>query len=154
MKKLLIFLCLALCIVLACSCGGNDTDTNTDTGSDTQASQDTSSDTNTNSDVNTDTDTNTDVDTGVDLNDGKYRVFVCDNDGNAIEGVWVQFCEEKTCNFLATDANGYVEIPGAEYHIAGVTDENGVYKNIVYSEAEYLHFEQGSKLITITLEKK
>lgn len=152
MKKILVFICLALCLVLfVCSCGGsNNTDTNTDTGSsiDTDTSLDTSTDTD--SDVNSDTDT----DSGVDLNDGKYRVFVCDEDGNAIEGIYVQYCSDEICNFGATDKNGYFVVPSGEYHIASATDENGIYNDIVYSEADYLHFEEGSALITITMTKK
>ena len=145
MKKILVVICLALCMILfVCSCGGgNDTDTNTDTNTDTQAS------------TNTDTDSSqTPDDSDIIINEEKYRVFVCNEAGEGIEGIYVQFCTDQMCDFKPTDANGYLEIPTGEHHIASITDENGVYEDIVYSEAEYLHFEGDSKLITIVLTKK
>lgn len=40
MKRILVFICLAFCILLVCACGGNDdTDTNTDTNTDTSNEQ-------------------------------------------------------------------------------------------------------------------
>lgn len=148
MKKLLVLLCLALCMVLlVCSCGGN-TDTDTDTSAETIDETDTNKDTG--SDV---TDTNTDTDSDkIDLNDGKYRLFVCDEDGKGIADLFVQFCKDDLCDFGSTDANGYVEIPSGEYHIALITDEAG---NTLasYDESNYPVFEGDSKLITIILEK-
>jgi len=136
MKKILVFLCLALCmLLLVCSCGGNDTDT--DTNTDTSSEVDTSSDTN----------------NGPDLNDGKYRVFVCDKDGNPIAGAVVQFCID-VCSFDETDEFGYVVIPSGEYHIQRVDDQHGVYESVIYEGGKEPHFENGSKLITITLESK
>lgn len=150
MKKLLVFICLALCMALfVCSCGnGNDTDTNTDTSTDTQAS--------TNTDTNTDTnnDSQTPDDSDINLEDGKYRVFVCDEDGKGIEGIYVQFCTDEICDFKPTDKNGFLEIPSSEHHIASLTDENGFYHDVVYDEDEYLSFEGDSKLITIVLVRK
>ncbi len=137
MKKLLVLLCLALCMVLlVCSCGGN-TDTDTDTSAETVD----------------ETDTNKDTDGGeIDLNDGKYRLFVCDEDGKGIANLFVQFCKDDLCDFGSTDANGYVEIPSGEYHIAFIADEAGN-TLATYDESNYPGFEGDSKLITITLTK-
>lgn len=150
MKKILVFLCLALCmILLVCSCGGNnDTDTNTDTNSDT------SSDTEASTNTDTSTDTDDTVDTGINLNDGKYRVFVCNEDGEAIAEAFVQYCLDELCTFGATDANGYLEIPSGEYHIQRVDDQYGVYESMIYEAGSELHFEGDNKLITITLTLK
>ena len=149
MKKLLILLCLTLCMaLLICSCGGN-TDTDTDTSAETVDETDTNKDTG--SDV---TDTNTDTDSDkIDLNDGKYRLFVCDEDGKGIADLFVQFCKDDLCDFGSTDANGYVEIPSGEYHIALIVDESGTYAGATYDESNYPAFEGDSKLITIILEK-
>ena len=161
MKKLLVFLCLALCMaLLVCSCGGN-TDTNTDTSKETIDETDTNKDTgsdviDTNTDTETDTNTDTDSDVQgdkVDLNDGKYRVFLCDNDGNGLANIFVQYCTETQCLFGYTDANGYIEIPTNEYHVALIVDEAGVYQGITYDASNYPVFEGENKLITITLTK-
>lgn len=148
MKRILVLICLMLCMVLlVCSCGGNtDTDTSKDTTSDTNS--DIASDTN--SDTNTD---QTPDDSGINLNDGKYRVFVCDENGNGISGAFVQFCKDDLCDFGETDGAGYLEIPSNEYHIALVQDQSGVYPQITYDETNYPVFEDGSTLITITLTK-
>ena len=143
MKKFLAFLCLALCmIMLACSCGGNDTDTNTDTSTDTDSSTDTN------------VDTNVDSSEGVDLNDGKYRVFVCNENGEAIVGAFVQYCLDKLCQFGETDANGYLVIPSGEYHVQRVDDLTGTCESVVYEAGSEPHFEGDSKLITIELKLK
>ena len=151
MKRILVLICLMLCMVLlVCSCGGNTTDTNTDTASDTMT--DTNSDTN--SDITSDTNTDsTPNDSGINLNDGKYRVFVCDENGKGIAGAFVQFCKDDLCDFGETDGAGYLEIPSNEYHIALVQDQSGVYPQITYDETNYPVFENGSTLITITLTK-
>lgn len=45
--------------------------------------------------------------TGATANDtGTYRVVVYDTEGNPIEGVVVQFCDDTTCSFEMTDAEG------------------------------------------------
>lgn len=41
--------------------------------------------------------------------EGKYRVYVCDPDGNPVEGAFIQFCDDTTCAFKPTDANGLAE---------------------------------------------
>lgn len=41
--------------------------------------------------------------------EGRYRVYVCDPDGNPVEGVLIQFCDDTTCVFQSTDANGLAE---------------------------------------------
>lgn len=158
MKKLLVLISLALCMMLlVCSCGGN-TDTNTDTSKETIDETDTSIDTGSDvTDTNTDTDSDkgseTPDDSGINLNDGKYRVFVCDENGKGIAGVFVQFCKDDICDFGETDAAGYLEIPTSEYHVAYILDQSGVYPEITYNETNYPVFENGSTLITITLSK-
>ena len=160
MKRILVLICLMLCMVLlVCSCGGNtDTDTSKDTTSDTTSDTNSDTNTDTNSDTNTDTSADSNVDntpddSGIDLNDGKYRVFVCDENGNGIAGAFVQFCKDDLCDFGETDGAGYLEIPSNEYHIALVQDQSGVYPQITYDETNYPVFEDGSTLITIQLTK-
>ncbi len=41
--------------------------------------------------------------------DNKYCVYVYDPDGNPVEGVFIQFCDDTTCAFQSTDANGRAE---------------------------------------------
>lgn len=41
--------------------------------------------------------------------EGKYRVYVCDLDGNPVEGAFIQFCDDTTCAFKPTDTNGLAE---------------------------------------------
>ena len=41
--------------------------------------------------------------------DNKYCVYVYDPDGNPVEGVFIQFCDDTTCAFQPTDANGRAE---------------------------------------------
>lgn len=58
---------------------------------------------------------------------GAYRVFVYDNDGNAVADAIVQLCDESTCSFQKTDADGMatfqVEAPKAfDVHLAKVPD--------------------------------
>ena len=157
MKKLLVLICLALCMVLlVCSCGGN-TDTDTDTSKETIDETDTNKDTGSDvTDTNTDSDKGSETpdDSGINLNDGKYRVFVCDETGKGIGDIFVQFCKDNLCDFGSTDASGYVEIPSGEYHVAFLTDESNTYADITYDESNYPSFEGDSKLITITLTKK
>ena len=144
MKRILVLICLMLCMVLlVCSCGGN-TDTSTDTSKDTTVD--------TTTDTSTDTG-NTPDDNGINLNDGKYRVFVCDENGNGIAGAFVQFCKDDLCDFGETDMAGYLEIPSGDYHVALVMDQSGVYPQITYDESNYPVFEDGSTLITIQLTK-
>jgi hypothetical protein len=49
--------------------------------------------------------------------DNKYRVFVYDADGNPVEGAVVQFCDEATCSFQTTDADGLATFPVAEQKV-------------------------------------
>lgn len=146
MKKLLVFICLALCMALfVCSCGGgNDTDTNTDTNTDTQAS--------TNTDTNTDSQTPDDSD--IIINEEKYRVFVCNEDGVGIAGAFVQYCVDEVCLFGETDENGYVEVPSGAYHVQRVDVSTGDYHSIVFENGKEPHFEGDSKVITVELDRK
>ena len=41
--------------------------------------------------------------------DNKYCVYVYDTDGNPVEGAFIQFCDDATCAFQPTDANGLAE---------------------------------------------
>ena len=49
--------------------------------------------------------------------DDKYCVYVYDQDGNPVEGAFVQFCDEVTCSFQPTDANGMAAFPVAEQKV-------------------------------------
>ncbi len=154
MKKLLVFICLALCMMLlVCSCGGNtDTDTNTESNTDT-ASDSTVLDTNSDTTTDTETDNNTPDDSDIIINDELYKVFVCDEDGNGLANIFVQYCEETVCLFGYTDANGYIVVPSNEYHVALVVDESGEYEGATYDASNYPSFEGDSKVITIILTK-
>lgn len=154
MKKLLVFICLALCMMLlVCSCGGNtDTDTNTESNTDT-ASDSTVLDTNSDTTTDTDTDNNTPDDSDIIINDELYKVFVCDEEGNGIAGAFVQFCKDDLCDFGETDANGYLVVPSGEYHVAFVLDQSGTYPQVTYDESNYPSFEGDSKVITVILTK-
>ena len=41
--------------------------------------------------------------------DNKYCVYVYDTDGNPVPGAFIQFCDDATCAFQPTDANGLAE---------------------------------------------
>ena len=145
--------------LLVCSCGGNtDTDTSKDTQSETTS--DTVSDTNSeaSSDTETDTETDTESDATPDnsdiiINDNLYKVFVCDEEGNGLANIFVQYCTNEVCLFGYTDANGYIVVPSNEYHVALVVDEAGVYAGATYDASNYPEFEGDSKLITVILTK-
>lgn len=146
MKKILVFICLALCMVLfVCSCGGN----NTDTSSTNDTTSDTANDTT--SDVTSDTTSDTPSDSDIITDDGKYRAFVCDSEGNPIKGVIVNFCEGDNCSFGVSDKTGYVVLPSGSYHVTGVS--SGGAQGYVFPESYEAYFEGDSKIITITLEK-
>ena len=51
--------------------------------------------------------------------DGVYRVIVRDADSNPVEGVAVQFCDDKTCMMAKTDADGVAsyEVPEGSYTV-------------------------------------
>ncbi len=151
MKKLLVFICLALCMMLlVCSCGGN-TDTNTDTTKETVGKTDTSIDTNTNTD--TDTGSTTPDNSDIIIDDNLYKIFICDEDGNGLSSIFVQYCTEEMCLFDYTDANGYIVVPSNEYHVALIVDEAGVYQGATYDASNYPVFEGDSKVITVILTK-
>ena len=142
MKKILVFICLALCMVLfVCSCGGNNTDTS--------STNDTTSDTTSN--VTSDTTSDTPSDSDIITDDGKYRAFVCDSEGNPIKGVIVNFCDGDNCSFGVSDKTGYVVLPSGSYHVTGVS--SGGAQGYVFPESYEAYFEGDSKIITITLEK-
>ena len=151
MKKLLVLICLMLCMaLLVCSCGGN---TDTDTSKDTQS--ETTSDTvlDTSSDTNTDTNTDTDTSNDSDVIEDEYKIFICDEEGNGLANIFVQYCTDEMCLFDYTDANGYIVVPSNEYHVALVVDEAGVYAGATYDASNYPEFEGDSKLITVILTK-
>ena len=58
---------------------------------------------------------------------GAYRVIVSDADGNPVEGVAVQFCDDESCMFEMTDAGGAAsfdmpESDGYTVHILNIPD--------------------------------
>ena len=47
------------------------------------------------------------TDTGASVNgDNKYRVYVYDENNDPVQGVLIQFCDDTTCAFRPTDADG------------------------------------------------
>ncbi len=49
--------------------------------------------------------------------DNKYRVFVYDMEGNPVAGAVVQFCDDVTCSFQPTDADGVASFPVSEQKV-------------------------------------
>ncbi len=47
----------------------------------------------------------------------EYRVIVSDPDGNPVEGAMIQFCDEVSCTFQTTDANGAAVFGVAEQKV-------------------------------------
>ena len=48
----------------------------------------------------------------------QYRVYVTDTDGNPVEGVSVQFCDDSTCRRVTTDAAGLAAFEGEEAELS------------------------------------
>ena len=77
-------------------------------------------------------------------NEGVYRVIVKDRQGDMIQGVTIQFCDDTTCNIGKTDADGVAsfDLPeGTEYivHVLKVPEgyekDSGEYHTLnVYSD--------------------
>lgn len=75
---------------------------------------------------------------------GEYHVIVYDMDGNPVEGAVIQLCDETTCAFQPTDANGVatfaVEVQKVyDVHVLmapeGYAPDDGVYKTLdTYSD--------------------
>ncbi len=82
-------------------------------------------------------------DTGAAVNgDNKYCVYVYDADGNPVEGALVQFCDEATCSFQPTDANGLAtfavdEQKVYEVHMLSVPEGYKEDANIYKTEETY-----------------
>jgi len=82
-----------------------------------------------------------------------YKVTVTDKDGNPIEGVQIQMCDSSGCRMpKGTDASGVVTFTFAEsdFHVLIAAAVEGY----VVDTAEEYYFTNGSKEITIVLEKK
>jgi predicted ribosomally synthesized peptide with SipW-like signal peptide len=87
------------------------------------------------------------------IDDNLYKIFICDEDGNGLSNIFVQYCTEEQCKIDYTDANGYIVVPSNEYHVALIVDEAGVYQGATYDASNYPVFEGDSKVITVTLTK-
>ena len=85
------------------------------------------------------------TDAGAVKNDsGEYRVIVYDLEGNPVEGAVIQLCDDVTCAFQPTDANGVAVFSVAEekaydVHVLmapeGYAPDEGVYKTLdTYSD--------------------
>ena len=85
------------------------------------------------------------TDAGAVKNDsGEYRVIVYDLNGNPVEGAIIQLCDDVTCAFQPTDANGVAVFSVAEekaydVHVLmapeGYAPDEGVYKTLdTYSD--------------------
>lgn len=55
-----------------------------------------------------------DAATTVPSQNGKYNVHVRNSEGEAVEGVTIQFCSDETCTLGKTDANGLASFEAAE----------------------------------------
>lgn len=140
MKKislLLVILCLALCLVFAVACNDPaDSDTDTDTSSET--------DVNSESDVTAESDSDTAVE--------EYRIYIKDAEGNLLQNIKVQFCEEgAACMVANTLDKGYVVVPDGNHYLAAVKDLTGVYKEV---EGLKIKFKDGEKAIEYVLTEK
>ena len=82
-----------------------------------------------------------------------YKVTVTDKDGNPIAGVQVQMCDSKGCRLpKATAADGTVtfDYETSDFHVLIAAEVEGY---AVDTTEEYW-FENGSKELTVVLEKK
>lgn len=82
---------------------------------------------------------------------GLYRVFVCDRDGNPVEGAVIQFCDDVACSFQPTDADGIAAFEVEEekvYDVHVLTAPEG----FAADESEYRTLDTFSD-VSITLEK-
>lgn len=140
MKRIIMIL-LALCMVasfVACNEGGEVT---------TEAPETTAAPTETEApDAET-----TAAETEVAFNG--YKVTVTDKDGNPIAGVQIQMCDSKGCRMpKGTEADGTVtfDYETSDFHVLIAAEVEGY---VVDTKEEYF-FENGSKELTIVLEKK
>lgn len=81
-----------------------------------------------------------------------YKVTVTDKDGNPIAGVQIQMCDSKGCRMpKATGADGVVtfDYDTSDFHVLIAAAVDGY----VVDTAEEYYFENGSKELTIELEK-
>lgn len=81
-----------------------------------------------------------------------YKVTVTDKDGNPIAGVEIQMCDSKGCRMpTPTGADGSVsfDYDESDFHVLLPTAVAGY----VTDPAEEYYFENGSKEMTIVLEK-
>jgi hypothetical protein len=53
-------------------------------------------------------------------NGEKYCVYVFDTDGKPVEGVVIQFCDDTSCAFQTTNAEGVATFPVAEAKVYDV----------------------------------
>ena len=83
---------------------------------------------------------------------GKYRIIVYDMKGNPVEGAIIQLCDDVTCAFQPTDADGVavfsVEQKVYDVHVLmapeGYAPDNGVYKTLeTYSDVNIFLEEAG-----------
>ena len=52
--------------------------------------------------------------------EGRYRVYVRDPEGNPVEGVLIQFCDDTLCSFQPTDADGLAAFEAGEEKVYDV----------------------------------
>ena len=81
-----------------------------------------------------------------------YKVTVTDKDGNPIAGVQIQMCDSKGCRMpKATGADGVVTFTfdPSDFHVLIAAAVEGY----VVDTAEEYYFSNGSKELTIQLEK-
>ena len=82
-----------------------------------------------------------------------YRIRVVDQDGNPIEGAYVQFCLE-VCNFYATNAEGWalIDAPIAEGYKAHILSLPAGYEGYTFS-GEDTYLASGQTELTLVATK-
>ena len=82
-----------------------------------------------------------------------YRIRVVDQDGNPIEGAYVQFCLE-VCNFYMTNAEGWalIEADIADGYKAHIISLPTGYESYTFS-TEDVYFEAGQTEMTLVATK-
>lgn len=88
---------------------------------------------------------------GSENNGVTYTVTVVDQNGDPVEGVLVQLCDDESCKLpMATDANGVAsgEYPESNYHVTLNTIPDGY-----SSDVTEFYFDSGKTEMTVTVTK-
>ncbi len=153
MKKLFVLLLALGMLVSLCACGGNESTTN-------ESSIDITTD-DPASDTSEESSTEENSTSSVPEETAAFTVTVVDQDGNPVEGVFVQICKD-TCVFNTTNANGVttfkneitdgykISIPEVP---AGYTTENTIYAVDAEGKAAEVYLDAGITEYTVEIVK-